>query len=68
MKGLSFNALRTGKRYRLKNLGEQYDFEILDILASGDFVVKDLHTLETFRLKQTIQFGVGKDFEIRELR
>lgn len=67
MAGLSFDVLRVGKRYRLRNFGETYDFEIERILVNGDFNVKDLHTLERFQLKEVIKFGTGKDFEIREL-
>lgn len=67
MAGLSFDVLRVGKRYRLRNYGDIYDFEIERILVDGDFTVKDLHTLERFQLKEVIKFGTGKDFEIREL-
>lgn len=65
--GLSFDVLRVGKKYRLVNLGDQYEFEIERILVNGDFKIKDLHTLERYLLKDTIKFGKGKDFEIREL-
>lgn len=65
--GLSFDVLRVGKKYRLVNFGDRFDFEIERILTNGDFKVKDIHTLERYRLKETIQFGQGKDFEIQEL-
>ena len=64
---MSFDVLRVGKKYRLVNYQEKYEFEIERILANGDFKVKDIHTLERFLLKDTIKYGVGKDFEIREL-
>ena len=67
MAGLSFDVLRVGKKYRLINYEERYEFEIERILSNGDFKVKDLHTLERFHLKDTIKFGKGKDFEIREI-
>ena len=67
MAGLSFDVLRVGKKYRLVNLGDKYEFEIERILVNGDFKVKDLHTLERYLLKDTIKFGRGKDLEIREL-
>jgi hypothetical protein len=67
MAGLSFDVLRVGKKYRLVNLGDKYEFEIERILVNGDFKVKNLHTLERYLLKDTIKFGRGKDFEIREL-
>ena len=46
MAGLSFDVLRVGKKYRLVNHSDKYDFEIERILVNGDFKVKDLHTLE----------------------
>jgi hypothetical protein len=67
MAGLSFNVLRVGKKYRLVNFGDIYEFEIERILTNGDFKVKDLLTLERYLLKDTIKFGRGKDFEIRDL-
>jgi hypothetical protein len=67
MKGLSFDVLRTGKLYRLLNYGERHDFVIDEILANGDFKVKDIHTLEKYFLKDLIRYGKGPDFEIREL-
>ena len=67
MAGLSFDVLRVGKKYRLVNYQEKYEFEIERILANGDFKVKDIHTLERFLLKDAIRYGVGNDFEIREL-
>ncbi|MCX7638177.1 MAG: hypothetical protein N2044_10080 [Cyclobacteriaceae bacterium] len=67
MKGLAFDVLRTGKKYQLINYGEIHDFTIENIRADGDFDVKDLYTLETYRLKDLIRYGKGKDFEIREL-
>jgi hypothetical protein len=67
MAGLSFDVLRNGKKYRMVNHGERFDFIIEYILANGDFKVKDIHTLERFLLKDLIKFGKGKDFEIREL-
>jgi hypothetical protein len=65
--GLSFDALRNGKRYYLINFGERHEFVIEKILANGDFRVKDLHSLERYLLNDLIRYGKGKDFEIREL-
>lgn len=67
MAGLSFNVLRVGKKYRLVNYGDTYEFEIERILVNGDFNVKDLLTLERYKLKDTIKFGKGNDFELREI-
>jgi hypothetical protein len=62
MAGLSFDVLRTGKKYRLINFGEQHEFIIENILSNGDFRVKDLLTLERYNLKELIRYGKGKDF------
>lgn len=67
MPGLSFDVLRVGKRYSLVNYGDRYEFEIEHILGNNDFAVKDIHTLERYQLKETLKFGKGKDFEIRDL-
>lgn len=67
MAGLSFDVLRVGKKYFLVNFGDRYEFEIERILLNNDFKVKDLHTLERYHLKEVLQFGMGTDFEIREL-
>ena len=67
MAGLSFDVLRTGKKYRLINFSEKHEFEIENILPNGDFRVKDLLTLERFNLKDLIRYGKGKDFMLEEL-
>lgn len=67
MAGLSFDVLRTGKKYRLINFGEQHDFIIESILGNGDFKVKDLHTLERYHLKELIKYGKGKDFLLEDI-
>jgi hypothetical protein len=68
MSGLSFNVLRTGKKYTLVNFGERHDFIIENVLPSGDFKVKDLNTLEQYHLKDLISYGKGKDYSLEELR
>ena len=67
MAGLSFDVLRTGKKYRLINFGEKHDFIIESVLPNGDFKVKDLLTLEHYHLKELITYGKGRDFLLEEL-
>jgi hypothetical protein len=67
IKGLSLSSLRVGKKYRLVNHGEVHDFEIERSLGNNDFNVKDLLTLERYRLKDLIAYGKGDDFEIEEI-
>ena len=67
MAGLSLDVLRVGKKYKLVNYGEVHEFEIEKALSNRNFRVKDIHTLERYKLEDLIKFGKGKDFEIREL-
>jgi hypothetical protein len=66
-KGLSFDVLRTGKKYRLINFGDVYQFCVIDILGKENFELKDLHTLENYFMEDIIRYGKGDDFEIREI-
>lgn len=63
----SFNNLRVGKRFSLTNYGEKSDFEVVEILADGDCRLRDIHTLEPYRLFDLIRFGKGEDFELTDL-
>lgn len=67
MSGISFDVLRTGKKYRLINHGERHEFIIETILGNGDFKVKDLLTLEKYLLKDLIKYGKGKDYTLEEI-
>ena len=63
----SFNNLRVGKRFRLTNFGESFEFEVLEILSDGDCQLKDLSTLEMYNLYNLIAFGKGEDFDLDEI-
>lgn len=67
MSGLSLDVLRVGKRYRVVNFGDRHDVEIEEAIGNRDFKVKDIHTLEHYRLSEITRYGKGKDFEIRDL-
>ena len=67
MGGLSLGALRVGKRYRVINFGEEHEVEIEEARDDGDFQVKNIHTLEHYLLSEIVKFGMGKDYEIRDL-
>lgn len=66
MAGISFDVLRTGRKYRLVNHGETHEFIIERILAN-DFLVKDMLTLESYHLKDLIKYGKGKDYLLEEV-
>jgi hypothetical protein len=67
MAGISTDVMRTGKRYRLVNHGETHEFTVEKILANGDFLVKDMLTLERYHLNELIAYGKGKDFLLEEI-
>ena len=65
---MSFDNLRVGKHYRMTNYGEASEFEVLEVLEESDFVVKDLLSLDTYRLSKLVEYGTSDDFDVEELR
>lgn len=63
----SFNILRVGKRFRMINLGDEYDFIVMKVTTQGEYTVKDLYSLEEYILDDVLKYGVGKDFSLIEL-
>ncbi|MBO3698756.1 hypothetical protein [Roseivirga sp. E12] len=63
----SFNNLRVGKKFRLLNFGESFDFEVLEIMSDGDCQLKDIYTLENYSLYDLIRYGKGPDFDVNDL-
>ena len=59
--------LRRGKKYRLTNYGESFDFQVVDMPEEGVYRVKDLNTLDIFLLHDLVKYGKGKDFDLDEL-
>jgi hypothetical protein len=64
---ISFDNLRIGHRYYIKNYGEETEFEVLEALEEENFIIKNLHTLEKGTLKDLVLFGKGKDFTLEEI-
>jgi hypothetical protein len=64
--GIAFNSMRVGKRYRLINHREVFDFELMEVVSKTEFRLKDIHTLEEYFMSDLIRFGRGKDFAIFE--
>ena len=62
-----FQYIRVGKKYRLVNYGEMHEVFVLKRLGDDNFLVKSLLTMEQFKLKELVQYGVGGDFRIDEL-
>ncbi len=63
----SFNNLRVGKKFRIVNFGESFEFEVLEIMADGDCQLKDIYTLESYTLFDLIRYGKGADFDVNDL-
>ncbi|MEM9895281.1 MAG: hypothetical protein AAF789_02830 [Bacteroidota bacterium] len=59
--------MRVGKKYRLVNYGEISEFELLEVIGRNDYKLRDLSSLETYRMSELIQFGKGNDFELIQL-
>lgn len=64
---LSLDTLRVGRRYRLRNYGEEHVFQVLEVLEEQDFRVKDMHTLDVYLLSDLIRYGRSKDFDLEEV-
>ncbi|MDH5379856.1 MAG: hypothetical protein OEW75_03335 [Cyclobacteriaceae bacterium] len=63
---ISTDVLRMGKKYRLFNYGETYEFEIIAFVGEGDYLLKDLHTLETYNFQDLVKFGKSKDYLLED--
>lgn len=64
---MSIDNVRVGKNYFLRNFGETTSFSVLEAAGEKDFVIKDLLTLEIYNFSQLIKYGMGEDFDLREL-
>jgi len=64
---ISVDVLRVGKKYYLINHGERFDFTVVEALYDNNFRLKDLNSLEEYKLNDLIQFGKGADYDLEEL-
>jgi hypothetical protein len=64
---ISVDNLRKGKKYRLTNYGEQFDFQVMDMPDEEAYLLKDLNTLDLYYLNDLIKFGKGRDFDLEEI-
>ncbi|GAB3651133.1 hypothetical protein GCM10028791_19450 [Echinicola sediminis] len=65
---IALDNLRVGRVYYLVNYGERRELEVLARLTKENFKVKDLDTLEIYELDELLRWGIGKDYELEELR
>ena len=63
---LALSSLQTGHTYRIRNYGEDIEFEVIDIRADADIEVKHLQTLEKFLISEITKYGKGADYDLRE--
>jgi len=66
-KTMSFDNMRVGKNYFIRNYGETTSFSILATSGRNDFKIKDLLSLEEYSFGTLIQYGIGQDFELYEI-
>ncbi len=64
---ISTDVLRVGRKYYLTNHRERFEFMVIEALNDNDFLLKDLSSLEEYKLNELIQFGKGNDYDLEEL-
>ncbi|MFY0624988.1 MAG: hypothetical protein JXR07_01755 [Reichenbachiella sp.] len=63
---IAFNNIRTHKDYVLTNYGEKYEFTVMEIISNSEFLLKDIHTLDTYYMSDLLAAGKGKDYSVWE--
>lgn len=61
---IAIDQIRVGKRYRLRNYGESFDFIVEKKLSSFNFECKDLYSLEKYQFEDLVKYGKGKDYDL----
>ena len=64
---LSLDNLQTGRKYLMRNYGEEVEFKVLDVRPHGDHKVRHLHTLEVFSISELTRYGKGDDYDLEEI-
>ena len=49
------------------NFGDTFEFTVMRFEGRDDFILKDLHTLETYMFKDLIRYGKSKDYFLEEI-
>ncbi len=65
---LALDNIRVGRVYRLVNYGEIRYLQAMERIGRENFKVKDLDTLELYDLEELLQWGIGKDYDLDEVR
>lgn len=64
---MSFDNLRVGKKYHLHNYGEESEFEVIERIRDDDFKLRDLVSMDVYRLSDLVKYGMSDDFDIIEI-
>ncbi|QDH79933.1 hypothetical protein FKX85_13185 [Echinicola soli] len=65
---IALDNLRVGRVYYLTNYGENRHLEVMERIGRDNFQVKDLDTLEIYELDELLRWGIGKDYDLDEVR
>lgn len=65
---LALDNIRVGRVYRLVNYGEVRYLQAMERIGRENFKVKDMDTLELYDLEELLQWGIGKDYDLDEVR
>ncbi|GGZ14050.1 hypothetical protein GCM10007049_02370 [Echinicola pacifica] len=65
---IALDNLRVGRVYSFTNYGEHRQLEVMAKIGRDNFQVKDLATLEVYELDELLRWGIGKDYDLDEVR
>lgn len=64
---MSFDTLRVGHTYRLRNYDDIKEFKVVRRLTDRNFLVQDTGTMEKYELEDLVRYGKGKDYDLDEI-
>lgn len=64
---MSFDTLRVGHTYRLRNYDDVREFKVMRRLADRNFLLQDMATMEKYELEELVRYGKGKDYDLDEI-
>lgn len=64
---MSFDTLRVGHTYRLRNYDDVREFKVMRRLTDRNFLLQDSATMEKYELEELVRYGKGKDYDLDEI-
>ena len=64
---IQFGNIRIGKKYFIRNYGDEFHFQVQARRGETDYLLKDLNTIETFLLSDVLKYGKGKDLVFKNI-